>query len=134
VEGKSQLLEIVCALHPAGCFASRLNCRQQQTNQDSNDGNHHQQLDERKAASYFPYLHRNTCGKEREIENDKITSECIRAKSFPQTFHRFITINFHLFFARPVLEPVRDVHGPDRLAVLFAKQRLLRRIASSDSS
>jgi hypothetical protein len=40
------LFAVVGATHSASGFASRLNGRQQQTDQDSDNGNHHQQLDQ----------------------------------------------------------------------------------------
>ena len=46
--GKTHLLQVIAALGPSGRFPSRLHCRQQQRDQDSNDGNHHQELDQRK--------------------------------------------------------------------------------------
>ena len=49
--GQAELPKIVRALRPPGRFAGRLNGRQQQRDQDADDRDHHQQLDERKAAS-----------------------------------------------------------------------------------
>jgi hypothetical protein len=40
------LLEVVAALHASGCFASRLYCWQQQTNQNTDDSDNHQKLDQ----------------------------------------------------------------------------------------
>ena len=51
VGGQAELLEVVAALHTAGGLAGRLHRRQEQPNQDADDGDHDQQLDERKAAS-----------------------------------------------------------------------------------
>jgi hypothetical protein len=46
--GESKLLEIVGASHSAGCFPSRLNSRQQQGDQDSNNRDHHQKFNQSK--------------------------------------------------------------------------------------
>jgi hypothetical protein len=48
VDRETQLLEIVCALGPPGCFSRRLDSRQEKGDQNSNDSDHHQQLNERK--------------------------------------------------------------------------------------
>jgi hypothetical protein len=44
VQSQALLLQVVGALHAASCFASGLNSRQQQTNQNTDDGNNHQQF------------------------------------------------------------------------------------------
>jgi hypothetical protein len=44
------LLHVVAAAHASSRFASGLYSRQQQGYQDTDDGNHHQQFDEGKAA------------------------------------------------------------------------------------
>src|SRR5262249_20798719 len=54
VEGQRQLLEVVGALHPCGSLADLLHRGEQQANQDGNDGDHHQQLDQREAAHAAP--------------------------------------------------------------------------------
>jgi hypothetical protein len=46
-----QLLHVVPTLRPTGRFARRLNGREQQCDQDADDGDNHQQLDQRKADS-----------------------------------------------------------------------------------
>ncbi|MEZ6077670.1 MAG: hypothetical protein R3C56_18990 [Pirellulaceae bacterium] len=38
VQRQPQLLQVVAALHAARCFASSLNGRQKQSNQDADDG------------------------------------------------------------------------------------------------
>jgi hypothetical protein len=48
--GEADLLEVVGALDACGRFADFLHGRQQQSNQDGNDGDHHQQLDQREAT------------------------------------------------------------------------------------
>jgi hypothetical protein len=42
MNGQADLLEIVGTLDAVGGFADFLDRRQQQSNQDANDGNHHQ--------------------------------------------------------------------------------------------
>ena len=49
VQGHTQLLQIVVALRAAGGLASGLDGRQQQGHQDPDDGDHHQQFDERES-------------------------------------------------------------------------------------
>jgi hypothetical protein len=51
VHGQPELLQIVAALHSASRFASRLHGRQKQPYQNSNNGNDHEQLNERESAS-----------------------------------------------------------------------------------
>src|SRR5262249_47923851 len=46
VQGQSDLLQIVLALRPSCCLAGLLNGRQQQGDEDSDDRDHHQQLDQ----------------------------------------------------------------------------------------
>jgi hypothetical protein len=50
VQRQPDLLQVVVAFGPPGCFASRLYGGQQQSDQDSDDGNHYQQFDERETA------------------------------------------------------------------------------------
>jgi hypothetical protein len=49
VEGEAELLPVVAALDPPRRLTGRLNGRQQQGDQDANDGDHHEQLDERES-------------------------------------------------------------------------------------
>ena len=56
VDGQADLLEVVRALHPVGGLADLLDRGQQQADQDGDDGDHHQQLDQREADSKFPGL------------------------------------------------------------------------------
>ena len=56
VGGHAELPEVVGALSAARSLAGRLNGRQQQRDQDADDRDHHQQFDERKAASFGPHL------------------------------------------------------------------------------
>ena len=50
VRGDAQLLEVVLALDPGGRFADLLYRGQQQADQDGDDGDDHQQLDQREAG------------------------------------------------------------------------------------
>ena len=52
----SKLLEIVGALHPSGSFSRGLNRRKQYRDQDSDDGDHNQQLHECETTSR-PVVH-----------------------------------------------------------------------------
>jgi hypothetical protein len=56
LERQADLLEIVRALHPPRRLACLLHCRQQQGDQHANNGNHHQQLHQRKTpdTSHMP--------------------------------------------------------------------------------
>jgi hypothetical protein len=47
VDGQSDLLEVVLALDPGGGLAHLLHGGEQEPDQDGNDGDHHQQFDER---------------------------------------------------------------------------------------
>ena len=49
VAGEAKLLEVVAALHPRGGLADLLDRGQQQADEDGDDGDHHQQLDQREA-------------------------------------------------------------------------------------
>src|SRR5262249_4672847 len=51
VEGQPDLLEIVLALHACGRLAHFLHGGQEQSDQHADDGNNHQQLDQREAAA-----------------------------------------------------------------------------------
>ena len=64
-----KLPQIIRAFRPAGRFPNRLNCRQQHSNQNSNNSNHDQQLDQRESSAshiHSPYepitlWNRTTC-------------------------------------------------------------------------
>ena len=45
------LLHVVFALNPSGCFSRLLNCWQQQSNQNRDDRDHHQEFDESKTST-----------------------------------------------------------------------------------
>jgi hypothetical protein len=47
LDRQTLLLKIVRTLHPTRSLTSRLDGRQQQSNQDANDGDDHQKLDQR---------------------------------------------------------------------------------------
>jgi hypothetical protein len=53
LQGEAQLLEIVVALRAAGSFARGLNGGQQQRYEYADDGDHHQQLHQRKTKPPF---------------------------------------------------------------------------------
>jgi len=50
VERQPHLLEIIRALQPPARSPCRLHGRQEQGDEDANDGDHHQELDERKTV------------------------------------------------------------------------------------
>src|SRR5262249_26176611 len=50
LQSQADLLEMVAALHAAGCFAGSLHCRQQQGDEHADDGDHHQQLHQGKST------------------------------------------------------------------------------------
>jgi hypothetical protein len=47
VGGQADLFQVVLAAHPGGRLADLLDGGQEQADQDGDDGDHHQQLDER---------------------------------------------------------------------------------------
>src|SRR5205823_10711265 len=51
VRGERNLLELVRALHAAGGFTSGLHRRQEQCHEHANDGDHDEELDERKRSA-----------------------------------------------------------------------------------
>jgi len=51
-----QRVQVVAARRSASRFAGRLHRRQQQRNHNANDGDHDQQLDERKRRAKHPTL------------------------------------------------------------------------------
>ena len=53
VHGQGQLLQVVRALGAVGRFANLLHGGQQQPDQHRDDGNHHEQLDQREGRSTF---------------------------------------------------------------------------------
>jgi hypothetical protein len=53
LDGQTLLLEMVRTLHPTRSLPSRLHGRQQQSNQYPNDGNDHQELDQREPLLVF---------------------------------------------------------------------------------
>jgi len=50
VAGQHQLFETVLALHPPACLPGTIDGRQQQADERADDGNHDQELDERKTT------------------------------------------------------------------------------------
>ncbi len=52
---QAELLEVVGTLGPVGGLAHLLHGRQQQGNQDADNGNHHQQFNQREAARTSPH-------------------------------------------------------------------------------
>ena len=69
VQRQTHLLQIVFALSTTGSFASLLNGRQQQGDQNRNDGDYHQQFNERKRSDAtvgqrrFPHKYSPVCSK-----------------------------------------------------------------------
>src|SRR5690348_16887347 len=57
VDGQSELFEIVAALHAGGGLADLLHRGQQETDEDGNDGDHHQELDQRETSAYATEEH-----------------------------------------------------------------------------
>jgi len=51
MQRENELFLIVLALRSPRGVAGGLHCRQQQSDQDSDDGNYHQELDEREARA-----------------------------------------------------------------------------------
>jgi hypothetical protein len=57
VQGQAELLEVVLALGAGGGLAHLLHGGQEQADQHREDGDHHQQLDQREAAPPYADLH-----------------------------------------------------------------------------
>ena len=53
-DGQPLLLEVVVAGHPVGCLTGRLDRREEEPDQGADDGDHHEQLNEREAAPDAP--------------------------------------------------------------------------------
>ena len=51
LDGDADLLEVVGTLSPPGCLPGRLDRRQQQRDQDPNDGDDHEQFDQRETLA-----------------------------------------------------------------------------------
>jgi hypothetical protein len=51
MHGQAKLPQMVLARHPSGCLARHLNRRKQQRDQHTDDGDHHQQLDQSQPSS-----------------------------------------------------------------------------------
>jgi len=51
VQRQAELLHVVDALRTAGRLAGRLDGGQEQADQDGNDGDHHQEFDQRETAT-----------------------------------------------------------------------------------
>ncbi len=58
MHGQPDLLEVVAALHPAGPLANALHGGEQNRDQESDDRDHHEQLDEGEAAAMRGAVHR----------------------------------------------------------------------------
>jgi hypothetical protein len=56
VQCQANLLEVVTAAHSPCSFPGSLDGREKQSNQDANDGNHHQKLHQREALTGFVML------------------------------------------------------------------------------
>jgi hypothetical protein len=56
VQRQANLLEVVTAAHSPCCFPSSLDGWKKQTNQNADDGNHHQELHKREALTGFVVL------------------------------------------------------------------------------
>jgi len=69
VTRKNHLLDVVLATHPPSCFSSGLNGRQQQPNQNSNDGNDHQQFDQGESRTDNTARHKHNPKRSVVIEN-----------------------------------------------------------------
>ena len=52
MQRQTYLLEVVGATHAIGSFSNFLNRRDQKSNQNSNNGNHHKKLDQRKTKAF----------------------------------------------------------------------------------
>ena len=61
MQAEAKLLQVVGALGPPGGLAGGLHRRQQQRNQNRNDGDDHQQLDQREADSKVDDVGKMTC-------------------------------------------------------------------------
>jgi hypothetical protein len=83
-------------LHPTRRFASRLNRRKEQTDQNPNDGDNDEKFDQRKTASFIrKTLHKNT--PQKNLKNK------VKEKTLSST-----RSNFKLF-KRPISPPTSSV-------------------------
>src|SRR5262249_34416472 len=57
VQGQAQLLEVVGTLHTAGRLAHLLDGGEQEADEDGDDGDHHQQLDQRESRKALGIRH-----------------------------------------------------------------------------
>ena len=60
LDRETELFQVVRALHPAGRFTSRLDCRQEQPNQNADNRNDDQEFDEGKTPARNLTLHNDT--------------------------------------------------------------------------
>ena len=81
VVGQRDLLQVVAALHAGGRLANLLHGRQQQADQDRDDGDDHQQLDQRKRRSLFhPTKHGNLLGGKRKTRKTEERGSVLTAR------------------------------------------------------
>src|SRR5436190_4118902 len=94
VQGEAQLLQVVLAPRAAGRLAGGLHGRQEQRHQNADDGDYHQQFDERKAAP------------ERKLAHDWWEGKGGRRKVSAIYAHAYVSTTKKLGGRNPASEPV----------------------------
>jgi hypothetical protein len=77
VHSKSQLFEIIAALHPASSLASCLYGRQKQTYQDANNGDHDEQFHQGETATIQRLTHNQTLSRNRKEHYEKQSKQYV---------------------------------------------------------
>ncbi len=94
MDGQGQLVQIVTALHARRRLADLLHGRQEQANEDGNDGDDHQQFDQREGRAASAQMRRGRGAKHavtprrgmRKAIQPRIA--CARLQSFPRLWQR----------------------------------------------
>ena len=98
MHAQADLLQIVRALRAPGRFAGRLHGRQQQRHQHADDGDHHQQLDERKTVLLGE--HHGKSSAEASLQTDHstlltLTNSLLLRDNLEIEFERTFFLHFH---------------------------------------
>jgi hypothetical protein len=74
---QANLFKVIHALNSTGRFPGRLHSRKEQSDQDTDDGNHNQKFNQGKAASHMMLTHKNSRTVEKNESRDGF-GECGR--------------------------------------------------------
>ena len=83
VAGEPELPNLVDALRPPCCLTCRLDRRQQQSDQDTNDGDYHQQLDQCKSVPLHKGSRLNSLQKNQILGPSITRAEAIKLLTAP---------------------------------------------------